>query len=241
MKRSSYSFLAFMTIVCLMSVSFSAVAQEEEEASSPVDAGMDIYSTYIWRGAKFGTGPAFQPWVEGSIENLAIGAWGSVNAGVDEAFEMDLYLSYSFDFGLTVGVTDYYFGAVDGDSIGVDDDGETMLESFGYFAFDKGHYIEPMVSYAIGDLSVTAAYMFTPGFEEGDMYFEAGYSISGIDLALGAGDGAYTKDGEFMLCNISIGTSKEIKITDNFSLPLSGAVILNPSTEGFFITAGISF
>ena len=241
MKRRSYSIMTILTIVCLVSVSLSARAQEAEEESSPIDAGMDIYSSYIWRGAKFGSGPAFQPWVEGSVGSLAIGAWGSVNAGPDEAFEMDLYLSYSFDFGLSIGVTDYYFGAVDGDSIGVDDAGATMYESLGFFSYDAGHYIEPIVSYEIGDLTLTGAYMFAPGFEEGDMYFEAGYSISGIDLAVGAGDGAYTDDGEFMLCNISIGTSKEIKLTDSFSLPLSGAVVLNPSTEGFFITAGISF
>jgi len=37
-----------------------------------------------------------------------------------------------------------------------------------------------------------------------------------------------------------IGTSKEIAITDSFSLPLSGAVMLNPSTGGFHIAVGIS-
>jgi hypothetical protein len=37
-----------------------------------------------------------------------------------------------------------------------------------------------------------------------------------------------------------VGTSKEIQITEKFVLPVSGAVILNPSTGGFFITAGIS-
>ena len=34
--------------------------------------------------------------------------------------------------------------------------------------------------------------------------------------------------------------SKEVPITEKFSLPVSGAVILNPSTGGFFITVGIS-
>lgn len=240
MKRRSYSILTYTAIVCMLSVSISVNAQEEESASV-MDAGMDIYSSYIWRGAKFGSGPAFQPWVEASLGNLAIGAWGSVNASIDEAFEMDLYLGYNFDFGLSIGVTDYYFGFVDGDSIGADAFGAPIYESLGFFSYDNAHFIEPMISYSVGNLSLTVAYMLAPGFEEGDMYFEAGYSISGIELALGAGDGAYTDDGDLMICNISLGTSKEIKITDEFSLPLSGAVVLNPSTEGFFIIAGISF
>jgi hypothetical protein len=75
---------------------------------------------------------------------------------------------------------------------------------------------------------------------EGDMYFEAGYSLKSASLTLGAGDGQYTADGKFNVCNIGIGTSKEVKLSESFSLPVSGAVILNPSTGGFFITVGIS-
>ena len=230
----------------LIGTTFTTNINAQEEESSPVDLGLDIYSSYIWRGAKFGSGPAFQPWLEASAGNLAIGAWGSINSSTDEAFEMDLYLSYSFDFGLSIGVTDYYFGYTDGDSIGVDDDGGTVFEQLGYFAYDNGHYIEPMISFEAGDLSLTAAYMFAPGFDDGDTYLEASYSIKGVSLTVGLGDGAYTAtdtdpEGDFNLCNISIGTSKEVKITDSFSLPLSGSVTLNPATEGFFITVGMSF
>jgi hypothetical protein len=57
---------------------------------------------------------------------------------------------------------------------------------------------------------------------------------------LGGGDGAHKVDGNFNICNIGIGTSKEIKITDSFSLPVSGAAILNPSSEQFYIVVGIS-
>lgn len=202
--------------------------------------GLDIYSSYIWRGAKFGTGAAFQPYVEFSAGNFALGAWGSVSTGGwdgsavtdedgittfigSEGFEMDLYASYSIG-AVSIGVTDYYFGG-------------SFLD---YSAEGGVHFIEPLIGVELGDLSLTAAYMFAPGFEAGDTYLEAAYSFGTFDLTVGAGDGAYTSDGDFMLCNIGIGTSKEIKITDSFSLPVSGAVILNPSTEGFFITVGIS-
>ncbi|MBN1598840.1 MAG: hypothetical protein JW894_11145 [Bacteroidales bacterium] len=212
-------------------------AQDKEESLTSIDTGLDIYSSYVWRGSKFGSGPAFQPWVEGGIGALAIGAWGSVNSSTDESFEMDLYISYGFDFGLSIAVTDYYFG---GD----------------YTITHLNHYIEPSLVFEIGDLSLTAAYMFlaateadeeagteaTDYGEEGDMYFEAGYAFGALEVAIGAGDGQYvSEDDDFMICNLTVGTSKEIEITDRFFLPLSGAVTFNPSTGGFFIYAGISF
>lgn len=185
--------------------------------------GLDIYSSYVWRGAKFGSGPAFQPYLEFSAGGFAIGAWGSYNASTNEAAEADLYLSYGVDLGedasLGFTVTDYYFP------------GDLWFEG-------TSHYIEPMVTLGVGSFSLTGAYMMNDG--EGDLYLEAGLSAGAIDLTLGGGDGAYTVDGDFNICNIGISTSKEIKITDAFSLPVSGAAILNPSSEQFHIVVGIS-
>ncbi|MBN2636224.1 MAG: hypothetical protein JXR61_08135 [Prolixibacteraceae bacterium] len=207
----------------LMLLSIAPISKAQEFST-----GLDIYSSYIWRGSKFGTGPAFQPYVEFGAGDFAIGAWGSVNAGDEEALEMDLYASYAIG-PISIAVTDYYFGG----------DWTDFSENTGT------HYIEPALGASIGDLGLTAAYMFTPGFGDGDMYFEAAYAFESFDITLGAGDGAYTMtdddpEGGFNICNIGIGTSKEVTITDSFSLPVSGAVILNPSTGGFFITVGIS-
>ena len=78
-----------------------------------VSTVLDIYSSYIWRGTKFGSGPAFQPYMEFSAGGFALGAWGSFNAGAEEAAEADLYASYGFDLSesttLSFTVTDYYF------------------------------------------------------------------------------------------------------------------------------------
>lgn len=208
----------------LLMVTLFAPGAKAQEWST----GLDIYSSYIWRGAKFGSGPAFQPSVEFSAGGFAIGAWGSVSASTDEAMEMDLYAGYTIELSesasLGLNLTDYYFGGdwTDGDY----------------------HFFEPMVSLGLGDFSLTGAYMFYDGAgtgdASGDLYLEAGYSFGSFDLTLGGGNGQYTDDGEFSVCNISVGTSKEIAVTETFTLPVSGAVILNPSTGGFFITVGIS-
>jgi hypothetical protein len=201
---------AFIVLLVLTVASVNVMAQ--------VSTGVDLYSSYVWRGAKFGSGAAIQPYVDYTSGGFSVGAWGSVCSSDDEGFEMDLYAGYEFDFGLSVALTDYYFG------------GE-------YFDGDL-HYFEPSLSYALGDLSLTGAYMI--GSDVADTYLEASYSFGSFDMFAGLGDGQYTTDGEFMLCNVGISTSKEIKITESFSLPMSGSVILNPSTEAFFIVVGIS-
>ena len=218
---------ALLVLVVLTVSTFSAKAQEWS-------TGLDIYSSYIWRGSKFGTGPAFQPFVDFTAGGFSIGAWGSVSAGGwdgayetaddgtvtyvgSEGLEMDLYAGYSFDFGLSVTVTDYYFG---GD----------------FMDFGNTHAIEPMLGYGVGDLSLTAAYEISGEAT----YLEAAYSFGAVDLAVGAGNAYYTEDASFTLCNISLSTAKDIEITDKFTLPVSGSVTLNPSTGGFFIAVGIS-
>lgn len=202
-----------------------------------VDAGLDIYSSYVWRGIKFGEGAAFQPWVEFSVGGFAIGAWGSYCVTDNEAAEADLYASYGFDLGenasLSLTVTDYYFPGTTADPVSWTD--------------GDNHFFEPMVGVGVGAFSFTAAYMFYDGAGKdgdasGDMYLEAAVTAGPVDISLGGGNGAYSMkdDAGFDICNIGISTSKEIKITDSFSLPLSGAVILNPSYESFHVVVGIS-
>lgn len=203
---------ALIVLVVLVVSSMNLKAQEWS-------TGLDIYSSYIWRGAKFGSGPAFQPYVDYTTGGLSVGAWGSVNASTDEALEMDLYAGYAFDFGLGITVTDYYFG---GD----------------WMDFGGMHYFEPSISYETGNFSVLGAYMIGDGVA--DAYAELGYGFENVSLFVGAGNGAYTADGGFMVCNVGVSTSTEIPLTEKFSLPVSGSVILNPSTGGFFCTVGIS-
>lgn len=193
------------------------------------NTGLDIYSSYIWRGTKFGSGPAFQPSVEYSISGFAIGAWGNINSSTDEAAEMDLYLSYGFDFGLSFGLTDYYYPGT---------------EYFDFSTETGAHAIELNLGYEIGGLSLSGNYFFNEaggaGTAGGDMYFELGYDFENVNIFAAGGDGWHTPDGEFGVVALGVGTSKEIKFTDSFSLPISGSAILNPTTEQFYIVVGIS-
>jgi len=225
MKTLKNYFLVVVTATCL--ISSSAFAQEEA-AVSPFSVGADVYSNYVWRGTKFGTGPAIQPAVKFATGGLTVGVWGSFDAaGYQEA---DLFASYAFDFGLSLGATDYYYPG---------------LDYFNYSDTAGSHAFEINVGYAIKGLSLSGNYIVNEAAGAasagGDMYFEAGYSFTNFKLFAGAGDGWHTSDGEFALCNVGLSTSKTIEVTDKFSIPVSGSVIVNPEKKQMFLVVGFSF
>ena len=159
-----------------------------------------------------------------------IGGWGSYCFTSNEGAEADLYALYGFDFGLSMGVTDYYYPGT---------------EYFDYSPKTGSHAIEINLGYEIKGLSLAGNYIIneagSAGSQGGDMYFEAGYSFSYFGIHVGAGDGWHTSTGNFEVCNIGLTAAKEISITDKFSLPVSGALIWNPQREQFHVVVGISF
>ena len=228
MKSLKLLLLAFAVV---FASSFTSInAQEEESSESPFSVGADLVSSYVWRGVKYG-GPSLQPYVEYGVGGFAIGAWGSFGIGpVAEAVnEADLYLGYGFDFGLYLGLTDYWYQGT----------------SYGAYSFDTAgaHVFEINAAYEIGGFSIAGNYIINESMysEGGDVYFEAGYSFEHFGVFVGAGDGWHTSTGEFGVCNVGITASKEIQFTEKFSLPVGGLVSVNPQLEEFNIVATISF
>lgn len=213
-------FLALAVAALILTQVQSVKAQE-------INAGVDLYSTYVWRGVAY-SGPSVQPHVEVGSGGFVLGAWGS--QGIDGAIadgtvgfqEMDLYTGYSFDFGLSLGVTDYYYPGT------------------AYFD-DASHAFELNAGFDAGDLSLSGNYIFAGGGSVGDdIYFQLGYSIGEADFFVGAGDGWHSANTDFQMVNIGIGTTKDIIVTESLTIPLHGAVVLNPDTEQFYIVAGLS-
>lgn len=205
---------------------------QDEASDSPFSVGGDLVSSYLWRGTKFGTGPAIQPYLSFTVGGFEIGGWGSYCFTSNEGAEADLYISYGFDFGLSVGLTDYYFPGAGSDYLDFTDT-------------TGAHGFEVNLGYEIKGLSLSANYMFneapTAGTSGGDMYFEVGYAFKYFGVHLGAGDGWHTNGDKFAICNIGVTTSKEIQITEKFSLPVSGSLIWNPEREQYHVVVGVSF
>ena len=215
MKKISLFLLAAILLTGFYSVS----AQESKGAWT---AGADLVSSYIWRGSKAGAF-SIQPTIKYANGGFSIGAWGSGDLATGAPEEADLFALYSFKSGLSLGVTDYHYN------------------SSKLFA-DKVHAIEANVGYSIGKFSLSGNYIFNTasGSAGQDKYFEAGYQFSTVKLFVGGGDGWYTDDASFQVCNIGITTTKTLKISETFSIPLAGSVIFNPNREQLFYVIGIS-
>jgi hypothetical protein len=214
-----------LIVFTLLAICTLNVKAQEEEKKSPFTVGADFYSNYIWRGSKLGTGPAFQPSVKYNSGGLTVGVWGSFDAsGYTEA---DPYISYAFKNGLSIGLTDYYFPSLGGS-----------------FTADSTNAVEINLGYTTGGLSLAANYILNEASVAAskgkDKYFQAAYAFKNFNVSVGAGDGWHTSDGEFNVCHVGIGTGKVIKITDSFSIPVTGQVIFNPDKNQMFMVVGFS-
>jgi len=214
---SSYSKFSLLTVVALLSTNISYSQ----------DFGADLVSSYVWRGTQFGSGSHIQPYMDLGSGNLTGGVWGSFpTSAKGGGNELDLWVSY--DFGpLALTITNYTFP------------GEGGVYSKGEGLFN-GDYTELSASTSIGTVDLSAGY-FT---EVEALYVELGTSIGAVDIALGYGDDsadAFYADGESGLINMSFSGSKDIQITDSYSLPVFGSFIVNPKAETAFLVFGISF
>lgn len=201
-----------------------------QESESNWSAGADFVSSYVWRGLYL-SNAAVQPGLSFTSGGFSAGGWGS--ASFDGTLEADLFASYTFGFGLLLGVTDYYFPSIEGGNDYFDVSKET-----------GSHIFELNGGYEISGLSLAANYVLNgtggAGSAGGDTYFEVGYAYKNISLFVGGGDGLQTEDGDFNLTNIGIGVTKELKITPSFTIPVTCSAILNPDREKYYIVAAIS-
>jgi len=222
------SFLISGLIIILF---FTTMGESRGQAKTDkynFNIGFDFYSSFVWRGSSFGKGPHLQPVLEFTTGGLTMGVWGSFDFnGYSEA---DPHISYTFPFGLSLGLTDYYY---------------TGLPFFETSPYNGSHAFEINCNYSTGGLGLSTNYILNEaggaGSDGGDLYFQIGYEFSRFNLFAGAGNGWHTTDGSFNLCNLGLGTEEKIEITEKFSMQLIGQVIFNPESEHLYFTVGISF
>ena len=100
--------------------------------------------------------------------------------------------------------------------------------------------MEISLSTEVGGVSLLGGYF--PDLEA--LYIEAGFPLGPVDFAIGYGsDGkdAFYAGGDSGIVNLSFGGSKDIKITDDYSLPVFGSFIYNPDADAAFLVFGASF
>ena len=222
MKKCKKSLSVFILTIMTVFVTLNSNSIQAQ------DFGADLVSSYVWRGTQFGSGAHIQPWMELGSGSLTGGVWGSFpTTASGGGNELDLWVSY--DFGpLAFTVTNYSFPTNDG-TYG---DGNPGL-------FDS-EWMEISGSADLGPVGLTIGY-FT---DAEALYVEAGFPIGAIDIGIGFGSDskdAFYAGGDSGLVNLSFGGSKDIKITEDYSLPVSGSFIYNPDSEAAFMVFGMNF
>lgn len=205
-------------------------AQEKVEVS----VGADIVSGYIWRGTDCG-GVSIQPAISIAKNGFSLTAWGSVGIDSDDTKEFDLTLGYGIG-GFSVAVTDYWF--------------DDAPRYFNYRAHGA-HTFEATLGYDFGPVAISwNTYFAGNDYKDNEKrayssYAEAvvPFKLGGFDFAAEIGmtpwEGAYS-DG-LNVTNIGLGVSKDIKITDSFTLPAFAKVTANPFEDKAYFVFGLSF
>jgi len=208
------------------------VSGQAKEPASQWTTGADFYSSYVWRGTRQGSGPAIQPVIEFTTGSFTAGAWGSFD--FNDYQEVDLYLLFALTGSVSIGIQDYYLPG---------------LSYFDYSAASGSHAYEVNLIYSGEHVSLEADYVINEaggiGSCGGDLYFEAGFSFDYFTVFMGAGNGWHTYDpvddeGAFNVCNIGLEVSRDIIITDRFSIPVTGQLIFNPDSETMFLVVGFT-
>ena len=220
----------------------TTLAQNEEKVETIISG--DIVSSYIWRGQDLGSA-AIQPTLGVGYKGLSLTAWGSYGlVNSDDVKELDLTLAYSFG-GLNIGVTDYWFDA------GLDPDNPDG-RYFKYDAHATNHVFEGNIGYNFGFASLQWFTNFAGNDYKGDgkraysSYVEAAvpFKLSSIEWTATAGAVPFATTfygtSGFAVTNLSLRATKEIKVTDTFSIPIFGQVTANPCSQKAYLVLGFT-
>ncbi len=225
-----------MLAVGMMAVATTAQAQDEVEGT----ISADVVNQYIWRGQDLGH-VSFQPTLGIAYKGLSLSAWGSVGiSDPTDTKEFDITASYTAG-GFNIGITDYWFNSPND-------------KYFAYASHSTSHVFEANVGYDFGPVALQWYTNFAgndgynkDGKRAYSSYVEANVPFKLADLDWTATVGAvpyatsfYADANGFAVTNISVKATKDIKVTDSFSVPVFASINTNPSTQKAYLVFGFT-
>ena len=228
-------------IVCFAMGLATCVATLAQENVETTICG-DVVSSYIWRGQDLGN-VSLQPNIGIGYKGLSLTAWGSVGlSDPSDTKEFDLTLSYAIG-GLNIGVTDYWFNN------GLDPENRY----FKYDAHGTNHVVEANIGYDFGLASLQWYTNFAgndgvnkDGKRAYSSYVEltVPFKLATVDWAATAGAVPFSTDfygtDGFAVTNLALKATKEIKVTESFSVPVFGQVVANPCSQKAYLVIGFT-
>ena len=236
MKKNLKKWALLLSIAITLPV--TGMAQDKVETS----IGADIVNGYIWRGQDLG-GASIQPSLSVSYKGFSLSAWGSMGINKEDPKEIDLTIAYEIG-NFSISLTDFWC--------------QPYEENYNYFKYgarSTAHVFEAQIGYDFGLLALNwytniagADGVNKDGKRAYSSYISAiaPFSLGGLEwkAEIGATPWAtdyYTNTNGFAVCDISLSASKEIKITDSYSLPVFAKATFNPAGEKSYLTFGFSF
>ena len=217
-----------------------------------------------------GASTNIQTYIEMGIGNFVIGTWGAYSLGGDNPFqEFDLYATYNlFDDKVSITVTDYFFPDESSDYKYFDyadnKTGHIIEVSVIFNGTDKIPFSAFIAVNLYGAdasrISDNPASLNSLDGIQNSTYLELGYETSlnsvvkfeafvGFNLtdprsADLSGSGYVGETGfygnDIGVVNLGITVSKDIKISEDFSLPMMTSVITNPQAQKVYLVFGFS-
>jgi len=236
------------------------------QAQSTVSFGADFMSRYLWRGLDLGgPSPSIQPSLtynfasKNGVHSLSVGAWGAYTFSATANEEIDLFVSYTLFDMVSLTVTDYFFPGLN--------TGEKN-NYFVYSPDSTGHVFEGMLSFN-GTKKIPVTLLFAMNLYGNDArkmqndsvqgnivmskYLELGFihTFKFFDFKAFIGATLDNPDTRFAplgyygnkeagIINIGIKASKEIPITEKYSLPVQCQLITNPMQQKVYLVFGIT-
>ena len=249
--KHAYIIRLSVLLLILMTVGGSVLAGDKVE----VNSGVDFYNRYLWRGLDIAATPSIQPSLSIGSGGFEFGIWGAYTLSNNNSAsdEIDFWLGYTIPMNNGASVqllaTDYYFP-----NAGVDffnfNDYDAMIDDTlpdpGAHLFEIGLSFTGPESFPI----TLSGYMNIYNEAGNNTYFQVDYPvmIGETELGLFCGATGGSKDNPdyygadaFSIINVGVTTTKDLKVSETFSLPLTVSFIVNPKAEVSHLVVGMTF
>lgn len=219
-------------------IAFATPTKAQDNVSATISA--DIVNQYIWRGQDLGD-VSLQPSLGLSYKGLSLTGWGSVGlSDKEDTKEFDITASYTVG-KFHAGITDYWFNT-------------PIDKYFSYSAHNTSHVFEGNIGYEFGKFSLNWYTNFAGNDgvnKSGDRAYSS-YVEANVPFALGglnwnATIGAvpyatsfYQEANGFAVTNVSLKATKDIRVSDSFSIPVFAGITANPSSEKAYLLFGFT-
>jgi len=236
--------------VAILIIFFSLNLKAQSEEKYGIRVGADFASAYIWRGMESSSALNIQPTLEFTVGGFFAGFWGSyaINGSYQEP---DLYAGFATDY-FSVSLNDFhldagmdYFNFKPESTMHATDAVVTLngpekfplQVTFSSIIFGADKKIESTDS--LGNIIYSSNNNYSS-------YVEMAYPFSAVDVDFVFSLGLVPFESDFYgtsnvaFINASLSASKEIGITESFSLPINFTVTANPNSQQVFFVLMLS-